>query len=141
LAVALVELWLEPGHVAELGRAHRREVLRVREEDGPAIADPLVEVDGALGGLCREVRRLAVDSECHGILPCRVSVSLGILRESQPPRLKRSVASFQVAKAAHAAITVITRKIAPAQPSHAGKNTAIPSFCNRPVLVSTSRVA
>jgi len=58
LAVALRELRLELGHVAELGRANGGEVLRVREQDGPPVPDPLVEVDLAFGGLRREVRRL-----------------------------------------------------------------------------------
>src|SRR5262244_2291467 len=69
LGVALVELRLQARHVAELGGAHRREVLGMREQDGPAIADPIVEVDLALGGLRREVRRFGIDSERHWRLP------------------------------------------------------------------------
>src|SRR2546427_6533101 len=45
LHAPLVELRLEPGHVAELSRADRREVTRVREENGPAVADPVVKAD------------------------------------------------------------------------------------------------
>ena len=41
LDVALVEVRLELGHVAELGGADRGEVLRVREDDAPGIAEPL----------------------------------------------------------------------------------------------------
>jgi hypothetical protein len=63
LAVALGELRLQPGHVAELGRAHGGEVLRVREQDGPGVPDPLVEVDPALRRLRREVRRLVSDAQ------------------------------------------------------------------------------
>ena len=48
LDAALVELGLDPGHVAELGGADRGEVLGVREQDRPAVADPLVEADAAL---------------------------------------------------------------------------------------------
>ena len=48
LHAALVELGLDPGHVAELGRADRREVLRVREQHRPGVADPVVEADRAL---------------------------------------------------------------------------------------------
>ena len=69
LGVALVELGLQPGHVAELGRADRREVLRMREQDRPAVADPLVELDRALGGLGREVRRSGVDAKRHDETP------------------------------------------------------------------------
>ena len=35
LHVALVELGLDPGHVAKFSRAHRCEILRVREQDRP----------------------------------------------------------------------------------------------------------
>jgi hypothetical protein len=63
LGVPLLELRLQLGHVAELGRADRREVLGVREEDRVAVADPLVEVDGSLGGLRLEVRSLVADTD------------------------------------------------------------------------------
>ena len=55
LDVALVELGLDLGHVSELGRADRREVLGVAEEHAPRVAQPLVEVDRALSGLGGEV--------------------------------------------------------------------------------------
>ena len=54
---------LQPGHVAEFGRADRREILRVREQDRPAVADPVVEVDRPLGRLGREIRRLVIDAQ------------------------------------------------------------------------------
>ena len=57
LGVALFEFRLEPGHVAEFRGAHRREILRVRKQDGPAIADPFVKIDGALRGFSGEIRR------------------------------------------------------------------------------------
>ena len=57
LDAAPVELGLDLRHVAELGRADRREVLRVREQHRPRVADPLVEPDRAFGGLRLEVRR------------------------------------------------------------------------------------
>jgi hypothetical protein len=62
----------EPGSifaVAELGRAHGREVLRVREQDRPAVADPLVEIDLALGRVRGEVRSLTVYAQSHATLP------------------------------------------------------------------------
>jgi hypothetical protein len=49
------KLGLELGESAELGGADGREVIRVREEHGPAVADELVEVDGTVGGLRIEV--------------------------------------------------------------------------------------
>ena len=55
LDAALGELGLEAGHLAELGRAHGGVVLGVREEDDPAVADELMEVDGAGGGVGLEV--------------------------------------------------------------------------------------
>jgi hypothetical protein len=45
LGVPLVELRLQLGHVAELGGADRREILGVREEDRPAVAEPFMEID------------------------------------------------------------------------------------------------
>ena len=50
------------GHVAQLCRAHRREVLGVRKQDRPAIADPLVEIDLAQGGFGLEVGGGVVDA-------------------------------------------------------------------------------
>jgi len=55
LDAALGELGLELGKGAELGGADGRVVLRVGKEDDPAIADELVEVNGALCGLGLEV--------------------------------------------------------------------------------------
>ena len=40
LDVALVELGLQPGDVAQLRRADGREVSGMGEQDGPAVADP-----------------------------------------------------------------------------------------------------
>src|ERR1700722_14705108 len=56
LDVPPVELGLDLGHVAQLGRADRREVLRMREQDRPRVTDPLVEVNRPLRGLGGEVR-------------------------------------------------------------------------------------
>jgi hypothetical protein len=54
--VALVELRLELGHIAELRGAHRGEVLGVREQHGPGVADPLVKTDTAVSCLGFEIR-------------------------------------------------------------------------------------
>jgi multidrug resistance efflux pump len=61
LGVALGELVGQPGHVAQLGRADRRVVLRMGEQDGVAVADPVMESDWALRRFCREIRRNAAD--------------------------------------------------------------------------------
>ena len=55
LDVALVELGLQPRHVAELGRADGREILGVGEQYGPGIAEPVVELDVALRGVGFEI--------------------------------------------------------------------------------------
>src|SRR5262249_776769 len=51
--------------VSELGRAHRREVLRMRKQDRPGIADPVVEPDRTLGRLRLEVGRGVAELYCH----------------------------------------------------------------------------
>ena len=58
LDAALLELWLELGSVAEFSGADRRVVRRVGEQDRPAIADPLVEVDVAFSCLRLKIRSL-----------------------------------------------------------------------------------
>ena len=62
LGSALGELAFEAGHGAEFGGADGGEVLGVGEEDGPVVADPLVELDGAVGGVGRKVGGFVVDS-------------------------------------------------------------------------------
>jgi hypothetical protein len=75
LDVALVELGLALGERAQLGGAHRCEVLRVGEEHPPAVAQVVVEVHRALGGLRGEVRRVVAQSHCHvgASFSCRIS--------------------------------------------------------------------
>src|SRR5450631_4178295 len=65
LHVPAVELGLCFGHVAELGRADRSEVLRVREEDAPRVAEPLVEADVALTRVGLEVWGHVAKLQCH----------------------------------------------------------------------------
>src|SRR5690606_23682538 len=55
-------------HVAQLGRADRGKVLRVRKKDRPAVADPFMKVDSTLSGVRREVRRHVSDMQCHRCL-------------------------------------------------------------------------
>ena len=63
LDVASIELRLDPRHVAQLGRADRREVLGMREENAPRAAQPFVEADRALGGRGLEVGGIAADGK------------------------------------------------------------------------------
>src|SRR5262245_50955827 len=78
---ALVELGLDPRHVAELGGADRREVLGMREQHGPGIADPLVKADAALRGIGLEVGCGFAKLECHVASPYS-------LAGFAPPRLR-----------------------------------------------------
>ena len=74
LDAALVELRLDPRHVAELGRTHWREVLGVREHHAPGIAEPLVKADRAFGGLGFKVRRISANrqrSSAHRSSPAK----------------------------------------------------------------------
>lgn len=63
LDAALGELGLELGKGAELGGADGGVVLGVGEEDDPAVADELVEVNLALGGLGLEVGGLGAEAD------------------------------------------------------------------------------
>ena len=56
LHAALFEFRLQLRHITELGRADRGEILRMRENDRPAVADPIMELDRAVGRLCLKVR-------------------------------------------------------------------------------------
>jgi hypothetical protein len=44
-------------HVAEFSAAYGREILRMREQHGPAIADPLMEADVTFSRIGLEVQR------------------------------------------------------------------------------------
>lgn len=63
LRTALGELGLELGKGAQLGGAHGGVVLGVGEENDPVVANELVEVNGALGGLGLEVGGDAAQTE------------------------------------------------------------------------------
>ena len=65
LGIALREFWFDLRHVAQLGRAHGREIFGMRKQNRPFVADPLVKIDGALSGLRLEVRRDVIDSKRH----------------------------------------------------------------------------
>ncbi len=61
-AVPLFEFGLESRHVPEFSRADGCEVLRMREEHAPGVANELVEADAALRGFGREIGRYVVNS-------------------------------------------------------------------------------
>src|SRR5207244_6020567 len=71
-----------------LGRAHRREVLGVREEHRPGIADPVVEADVSLGRLCLEVGCGLTNRQCHvaSLSGCRrkIVAQLGTTPKASP---------------------------------------------------------
>ena len=68
LDAALGELGLEAGELAELGGADGGVVLGVGEEYEPAVANVLVEVNGALGGLGLEVGGRGAQTEAAGVV-------------------------------------------------------------------------
>src|SRR6516165_4343012 len=65
----LVELRFDLGHVAKFGGAYRREILRVGEQYGPGIADPVVKADIAFGCLRLKIRRGIIDCKSHDAPP------------------------------------------------------------------------
>ena len=64
-AGALGKFRLELGHVAEFGGADGGKIFGMREEDGPAIANPFVKMDRALGGFSGEIGGFVVDAQTH----------------------------------------------------------------------------
>src|SRR5262249_15535743 len=67
--VAPIELGLHSRHVSELGRTHGGEVLWVREEYYPGLADPLMEANRALGGFSFKIRSDIANSKSHAAPP------------------------------------------------------------------------
>jgi hypothetical protein len=63
LSTATAELGLQLCESSELGCAYWRVVLGMREKNDPVVADELVEVDRALGGLGLEVGGLATQAK------------------------------------------------------------------------------
>ena len=53
--VALVKLWLDLGDIAKLGGANRCEIFWMTKQHAPRVAEPVVKLDLALGGLGGEV--------------------------------------------------------------------------------------
>src|SRR5215471_1397515 len=65
LDIALVELGLDFGHVAELRRANWCEVLWVRKQHRPRIADPIVETHRAFSCLRFKIRSSIANLQGH----------------------------------------------------------------------------
>src|SRR6516165_10026001 len=61
LDIALVKFGFDSRHVTELRRAYRREVLGMRKQHCPGIADPVMETDAALGRFRFKIRSDVVD--------------------------------------------------------------------------------
>src|SRR5690348_8313563 len=83
LRVALVEFGLQARHRAELRRADGGEVLRMRKQNGPGIADPVVESNLALRGVRREIRGHVTDAYRHVTLR-RVACVAGATAAPRP---------------------------------------------------------
>jgi len=66
LDVALGEVVLAAGELAELGGAHRREVGRMGEQESPAVAQVLVQAEASLGGLGGEIGGGVAQLDRHG---------------------------------------------------------------------------
>jgi hypothetical protein len=63
LSVALLKFAIELGESTKLGGADGSKISGVREDDGPFVANKLVEVNGAIGGLSFEVWGDAAEAE------------------------------------------------------------------------------
>src|SRR5690606_15589483 len=55
--------------LGELGRADRGEILGMAEQDGPGIADPFMEADGAFGAVLHEIGGGLTKLQCHFCSP------------------------------------------------------------------------
>src|SRR5215469_3431637 len=76
LHVPALELGAQLRDGAELGGAHRGEVLRVREQHRPRVTDPLMEPDPSVRRLCYKIRRCGAEPETHRAFPPAVVVML-----------------------------------------------------------------
>jgi hypothetical protein len=63
LCTTLREIGFQTGYSSQLRCADGSEVLWMREENSPVVADPFVEVDAAVSGLCGEIRSNIIDTE------------------------------------------------------------------------------
>ena len=79
-----------PSSVVQTGR----EVLRVREEHAPAVAEVLVEVELALGGVCGEVRGFVAQLDRHVVPPSSSLTGSGECRGDVPRPYAAAVPSI-----------------------------------------------
>src|SRR5207249_10780061 len=70
LHVSTLELWLYFGHVTELSRADGREVLRMRKQDSPGVADPIMKPDPALSGFRFKIWCCVANLHCSSSFFC-----------------------------------------------------------------------
>src|SRR6516225_9049676 len=105
LDLALVELGLDFGHVAELRRANRCEVLRVRKQHRPRIADPIVETHRTFSCLRFKIRSGIANLQGHRSSPLDVMCCLfpgWIARRALPAASPGVVAALDALRLAHA---------------------------------------
>src|SRR5262249_52055959 len=96
LDAAFVELGLDLGHVAELGRANRGEILRMREQYAPGAADPLMKANASLRRVGFKIRRYVVESQGHGRCSCVVAwTGIGACRRWFWSTVRERLASSQ----------------------------------------------
>ena len=70
LDVAAVEFALQAGHGAKLGGADRREILRMREQNAPAVAEPFVKADRPLRRIRFEIGRDLTELQKPWVASC-----------------------------------------------------------------------
>ena len=72
LGAALGEFILQPGRIAELGRANRCEIGRVGEEDNPVLAGPFVKFDPAFRRVGFKVGGNIANEKAHNSNSCHL---------------------------------------------------------------------
>jgi hypothetical protein len=65
------EFRFETCHVSQLGCANRGEILWVRKQNRPPVADPFMKIDGTFRRLRSKIRSFFSDMKCHGLPPCK----------------------------------------------------------------------
>lgn len=70
-AVTPSELRLKLGQVSQFRGTHWREVLRMRKQNGPSVADPVVKIHGARGGFGRKIGCRLIDKRYMRKFGCR----------------------------------------------------------------------
>src|SRR4029077_8954772 len=73
LDAAFVEFRFQSRHCAEFGGANRGEILWMRKQYRPIVADPVVEANFAFRGLGLKIWGGIINLKCHRNLPLRSS--------------------------------------------------------------------